>query len=80
MQEREEVSKDPELLKQFKKQNQGNLKAAKAPAPPKGERVGGRIKYEIHHETRIVDGGEVYDIDNMRIVTPKRHIDIHRGK
>lgn len=76
----EEVSKDPELLKQFKKQNQGNLKAAKAPAPPKGERVGGRIKYEIHHETRIVDGGEVYDIDNMRIVTPKRHIDIHRGK
>lgn len=76
----EEVSKDPELSKQFKKQNQGNVKAGKAPAPPKSERVGGRIKYEIHHETPISEGGEVYDIDNMRITTPKRHIDIHRGK
>ncbi|MGT3985154.1 HNH endonuclease signature motif containing protein, partial [Escherichia coli] len=25
------------------------------------------------------DGG-VYDMDNLRITTPKRHIDIHRGQ
>ncbi|MGV6987363.1 colicin-like bacteriocin tRNase domain-containing protein, partial [Providencia hangzhouensis] len=76
----EEVSKDPELLKQFNPQNKGNVKAGKAPVPREAEQVGGRIKYEIHHETPISEGGEVYDIDNMRIVTPKRHIDIHRGK
>lgn len=76
----EEVSKDPELLKQFNPQNKGNVKAGKAPVPRETEQVGGRIKYEIHHETPISEGGEVYDIDNMRIVTPKRHIDIHRGK
>ncbi|NIB30406.1 HNH endonuclease, partial [Providencia rettgeri] len=76
----EEVSKDPELSKQFNPQNKGNLKAGKAPVPRETEQVGGRVKYEIHHETPISEGGEVYDIDNMRIVTPKRHIDIHRGK
>nr|WP_323135774.1 hypothetical protein [Escherichia coli] len=25
------------------------------------------------------DGG-VYDMNNIRVTTPKRHIDIHRGK
>ncbi|EPQ1335653.1 HNH endonuclease signature motif containing protein, partial [Serratia marcescens] len=25
------------------------------------------------------DGG-VYDMDNLRVLTPKHHIDIHRGK
>ncbi|WP_336431276.1 hypothetical protein [Providencia burhodogranariea] len=28
----------------------------------------------------INESGEVYHMDNIRIVTPKRHIDIHRGK
>ncbi len=42
--------------------------------------VGGRARFELHHETPISEGGEVYDIDNMKIVTPKRHIDIHKGK
>jgi len=41
------------------------------------ERVGGRIKYEIHHIERIADGGGVYDVDNMRIVSPKFHVEIH---
>ncbi|MGQ5756314.1 HNH endonuclease signature motif containing protein, partial [Serratia sp. IR-2025] len=24
--------------------------------------------------------GGVYDMDNLRVLTPKHHIDIHRGK
>lgn len=30
-------------------------------------------------EGTVTGNGEVYNIDNLRIVTPKRHIDIHRG-
>lgn len=42
--------------------------------------VGGRERFELHHDPPISEGGEVYDMDNLRITTPKRHIDIHRGK
>ena len=51
-----------------------------APIVPKNERVGGRIKYEIHHVREISKGGGVYDLDNMIILSPQHHIDIHRGK
>ncbi|MDF7681082.1 S-type pyocin domain-containing protein [Enterobacteriaceae bacterium ESL0689] len=75
-----EVSKDPELSRQFKRGNSGNIKIGKAPAPRESEQVGGKIKYDIHHIKPISKGGEVYNVDNMGIVTPKRHIDIHRGE
>lgn len=75
-----EVSKDPELSQQFKRGNLGNIRAGKAPAPRESEQVGGKIKYDIHHIRPISEGGEVYDVDNMGVVTPKRHIEIHRGE
>nr|ELR5041613.1 hypothetical protein [Providencia stuartii]ELR5080337.1 hypothetical protein [Providencia stuartii]ELR5084587.1 hypothetical protein [Providencia stuartii] len=74
----EEVSKDPELLEQFCDANKGNIKKGKAPAPIEEEQVGGRVKFELHHEEPIAQGGEVYGIDNLRVVTPKRHIGIHK--
>lgn len=74
-----EVGKDPELRKQFKSGNLGNIKAGKAPAPREAEQVGGRVKYELHHVKPIKDNGGVYDVDNIRVTTPKRHIEIHRG-
>ncbi|HGN0869441.1 TPA: HNH endonuclease [Providencia alcalifaciens] len=51
-----------------------------APYPIPEEQVGGRDTFELHHETPISEGGGVYDMDNIRVTTPKRHIDIHRGK
>ncbi|MEP9005647.1 S-type pyocin domain-containing protein [Enterobacter bugandensis] len=75
----QEVARDPELSGQFKRGNAGNIRAGKAPSPRESEQVGGKIKYEIHHIKPIGEGGEVYNVDNMGIVTPKRHIDIHRG-
>ena len=74
-----EVSKDPELSQQFRQHNLGNIRNGKAPAPRISEQVGGKIKYDIHHIKPIVEGGEVYDVDNLGVVTPKRHIEIHRG-
>ena len=42
-----------------------------------GGKVGGRTKFEIHHIKPIGEGGEVYNVDNMGVATPKRHIKIH---
>ncbi|WP_411172354.1 hypothetical protein [Pseudomonas saxonica] len=31
----------------------------------------------MHCRVRIVDGGAVYGVDNLRINTPKNHIKLH---
>ncbi len=74
-----EVGKDPELLKQFKNQNKVLVTKGKSSFVPESERVGERERFELHHIKRVTDGGAVYDIDNLRVVTPKHHIEIHRG-
>ncbi|MGP2544962.1 colicin-like bacteriocin tRNase domain-containing protein [Yersinia sp. 2541 StPb PI] len=73
-----EISKDPTLSEQFKSGNLGNIKNGKAPSPRESEQVGGRVKHELHHVQPISKGGAVYDIDNIRVLTPKRHIKIHK--
>lgn len=75
-----EVSKDVELSKQFKNFNQTNIQKGNSPFSRKNDIVGGRKRYEIHHIKPISQGGDVYDIDNMRVMTPKHHIDTHSKK
>ncbi|MGL4752544.1 MAG: HNH endonuclease signature motif containing protein [Aeromonadaceae bacterium] len=57
----------------------GNWCGCRRGFPPEAEQVGGRTRYELHHITPIKDGGAVYNIDNIRILTPKRHIDLHKN-
>lgn len=76
----EEVSKDPDLSKQFKGSNKTNIQKGKAPFARKKDQVGGRERFELHHDKPISQDGGVYDMNNIRVTTPKRHIDIHRGK
>jgi len=73
-----EVGKDPELIKQFKRNNQRNLLKGNSPFPIPSEQVGGRIRFELHHVKQIKYNGAVYDVDNIRVMTPKRHIEIHK--
>lgn len=75
-----EISKFPELIKNLKPNNKTNVSKGKSPFARKKDQVGGRERFELHHDNPISEGGEVYDMDNLRITTPKRHIDIHRGK
>nr|WP_071524238.1 HNH endonuclease [Providencia burhodogranariea] len=75
-----EISKFPELIKNLKPNNRTNVSKGNSPFVRKEDQVGGRKVNELHHDTPISEGGEVYDMDNLRITTPKRHIDIHRGK
>jgi hypothetical protein len=39
------------------------------------QQVGGRRNFELDHITEIVDGGKVYDFDNLQIMTPRNHIE-----
>ncbi|WP_338137486.1 hypothetical protein [Pectobacterium odoriferum] len=41
------------------------------------EQVGKRKRFEIHHVKNIQHSGEVYNIDNLRVNTPKNHIGLH---
>ncbi|MBA6100193.1 S-type pyocin domain-containing protein [Pseudomonas juntendi] len=50
-----------------------------APYSRKEDRVGKRMKLEIHHKHEIAEGGAVYDLDNLVLMTPKVHINEHRG-
>jgi hypothetical protein len=76
----EEVSKDPELMKQFRRNNRTKMSKGKSPNVPKNEQVGKRKVNELHHDKPISKDGEVYDMDNLRVTTPKRHIQIHRDQ
>ncbi|ENL4830272.1 colicin [Salmonella enterica subsp. enterica serovar Teko] len=76
----EEVSKDPELSKQFIKGNRDRMQVGKAPKSRKSDAAGKRTSFELHHDKPISQDGGVYDMDNIRVTTPKHHIDIHRGK
>nr|QVX13010.1 HNH endonuclease [Pseudomonas congelans] len=74
-----EVSNDPELSRQLGELNLQELSNKRAPRAPLADRVGKRVKYEIHHKHRVSEGGSVYDLDNLIIMTPKDHIQTHRN-
>ncbi|MGI8464474.1 type VI secretion system PAAR protein [Pectobacterium punjabense] len=71
------VAECPELIEQFSPANKALIKKGRSPYAVPKEQYGGRKVFEIHHKIRIVDGGSVYDIDNLSIATPKRHVAIH---
>jgi hypothetical protein len=69
---------DPELAEQFKPQNIALMRSGSAPHARYQDAAGKRKTYELHHVVRVSEGGAVYDIENLRVSTPKNHIDIHR--
>ncbi|HIF9499301.1 TPA: S-type pyocin domain-containing protein [Photobacterium damselae] len=77
-----EVAKHPELLIQFDKRNINQIKQGNAPWSKREwqSKTGKRGKYEIHHVELISQGGDVYNIDNLRITTVKNHIRIHSNE
>ena len=75
-----EVAADPELSSQFSAANRRVMRGGSSPFVQDAEAVGGRKVHELHHIDRIVDGGAVYDVDNLRVTTPKNHIKIHSSK
>lgn len=52
------------------------MKNGKAPFTVPEQAHGKLNKYVLHHKTPIHDGGGVYDLSNLAIVTPKLHQEI----
>jgi hypothetical protein len=71
-----EVANDAELKTQFDADNILDMKTGLAPSVQKTQAVGKNAKYILHHRTPINQGGSVYDMDNLYIVTPRYHKEI----
>ncbi|VVN77325.1 S-type pyocin domain-containing protein [Pseudomonas fluorescens] len=74
------VAADTNLKQQFSESNLVKMRNGAAPYPGRSDQAGGRRKFEIHHEIEIAKGGAVYDMENLLVLTPTRHIEIHKGK
>ncbi|MCW8336458.1 T6SS effector antibacterial DNase, partial [Vibrio paucivorans] len=73
------VAENEELMTQFKGASKAHIRKGNAPFAPKDEHYGKIRKFEIHHVNEIQHGGAVYDIDNLRVVTPRNHKKIHNN-
>ncbi|MDO6709076.1 HNH endonuclease signature motif containing protein, partial [Photobacterium sp. 1_MG-2023] len=78
-----EISNDPVLSKQFNRNNLKKLRKGKAPAARKDYHYGEIFRFEIHHIDEVNKGGDVYNIDNLRVVTrntTRRYITERRNR
>ena len=73
------VASDSELARQFDLGILDSMKRGQAPLAKERDQVGRRIKFELHHKVYISQGGEVYGIDNIGVITPKCHVETHKG-
>ncbi len=71
-----EVANDPNLASQFTTDNIYRMKAGAAPRAELAQQIRGQKSYVLHHKTPINQGGAVYDMDNLYIVTPKYHKEV----
>uniref|UniRef100_UPI0030DBD904 S-type pyocin domain-containing protein n=1 Tax=Pseudomonas sp. RA_35y_Pfl2_P32 TaxID=3088705 RepID=UPI0030DBD904 len=67
------------LVEQFTDNNVDRMREGKAPKARYRDRAGKRGSFELHHADEVSKGGKVYDVDNLSVVPPKHHIDIHRN-
>jgi len=70
------VADDATLSKQFTQDNIYRMKAGAAPRAELSQQLGGQQSYVLHHKKPINQGGAVYDMDNLQIVTPRFHKEI----
>lgn len=74
------VSECPELMEQFSKNNISRMKKGLSPRTITTEHAGKRRSFELHHVELISEGGDVYNVDNIRVATPRNHINIHSSQ
>lgn len=71
-----EVGKDPDLSAQFSPSNVTRMGDGHSPFTAPGQAFRGGRNYVLHHLTPIWDGGGVYDMDNLAVITPRYHAEI----
>ena len=73
------VSRDPKLSEQIAQRELDRMRAGRAPRSRRIDWAGSRISHDIHHVEPISEGGEVYNVDNLRVNTPKNHVEVHKN-
>lgn len=73
------VAADISLSTQFNATNLRFMRKGSAPFPITNDQYGGRVKFELHHRLEIAQGGGVYDMENIVVMTPRRHVLVHKG-
>lgn len=74
------VANDEQLSQQFSTRNLKLMKLhGHAPGALKETHHKSHVKFVLHHVIPISEGGGVYDLDNIRVVTPSSHHHIHYG-
>jgi hypothetical protein len=73
------VFNDEKLADLFNEPSLNEMKKGKAPIVRMNDSAGARVKYELHHKVGLAEGGDLYNADNINIVTPKAHVEIHKG-
>lgn len=61
---------------EFSASNISRMAKGYAPRVVDTQQYGGALSYILHHKTPIHDGGGVFDLDNLVIVTPRMHQEI----
>jgi hypothetical protein len=75
-----EVAADSGLASQFSRANAARMRRGLAPITHSSQQYGGLSSYILHHRTPIEAGGAVFDMTNIRIVTPRLHQAVHYGQ
>ena len=70
------VADEQSLASQFDANSIQRMQGGLAPFTDVSQQIGGMKNYVLHHKTPINQGGAVYDMDNLYIVTPKYHKEI----
>jgi hypothetical protein len=74
------VADNLQLSQPFARQNLSNMERGYAPFPPKDFQTntsGAGLRFNLHHDIPIEEGGDVYDLGNLRIADPRTHYAIH---
>jgi hypothetical protein len=71
-----EVANDLNLASQFDPPSIQRMQNGFAPFTDISQQLGSQKNFILHHKTPINQGGAVYDIDNLYVVTPKYHKEI----
>lgn len=69
------VAGTPSLAGEFGLIDRLRMSAGYAPLVAESQVVGGQASYILHHVKPIAKGGAVYDPANLRVVTPRFHLE-----
>jgi RHS repeat-associated protein len=70
------VADDPNIAKHFDEGNLALMKQGQAPFAVPSQQTGAgwaQQKYNLHHRQSLEEGGDLYDLDNIIVVTPRYH-------